>query len=466
MPPADAAQDAPGAGLSAACLLAVALLTVAHMFSPARELVWALGAAAGLFLAREYRRVPRGILRISLALGLLSAALLAFSPTPAESLARGIAIGGLLTSLVGAVSLLARAALRSDRSRVVAAYLLAQGSRRRYAGFTLACQLFGGLLGLAGVSMLMDMAARDDTAAVEERLSLFLAITRSFAAATLWSPMFSNVSILLVLYPGLDWFAVVPLSLGLAGAVVAIGLGLDLWRQRGQPARPGRAPGGEPLARSLLPMLAAMGGFLGLVLALARSLHIAVAGAIVLLTPLAALGLNLLQAPSGRRRQHALADLRADYFKLPTLAGETMLFMAAGCGGTVIASAIPPAWTAVVGGLIAGNPVLACLALMSTVVLLAFLAVHPVLSAVLIASCFPPALLGLPMLPHLAAILVGWAVAGAVTPFSMVALMASRYSGFSIYAISVRANHWFAVLCMGSAALALGGLAALGHAAH
>jgi hypothetical protein len=58
--------------------------------------------------------------------------------------------------------------------------------------------------------------------------------------------------------------------------------------------------------------------------------------------------------------------------------------------------------------------------------------------------------------PHLAAILVGWAIATCSTPFSMMALMTSRYSGFSIYAVSVRVNHVFALVCLGIAALTLG----------
>jgi hypothetical protein len=84
-----------------------------------------------------------------------------------------------------------------------------------------------------------------------------------------------------------------------------------------------------------------------------------------------------------------------------------------------------------------------------------------VLSAVLVASSFPPAMLHLPPLPHLAAILVGWAVAGAFTPFSMVNLMASRYAGIPVLAISTRANHVFALLCLSLGALALGGISLL-----
>lgn len=100
---------------------------------------------------------------------------------------------------------------------------------------------------------------------------------------------------------------------------------------------------------------------------------------------------------------------------------------------------------------------------MLSVVALSFMAVHPVLSVVFVATCFPPALVGLPVAPHVLSILVGWSVSGTVSPFSMLSLMASRHAGVSVYAVSLRANHRFALLCGVVAALALGLLATPWH---
>jgi hypothetical protein len=439
-----------------ACLIMVAHGTLAHLFWPQSGAVWVTGAAAALFLLLERRRIPRSIRRVSLAVGTASLLVLPFSSAPIASLAKGVAIGGLMVSLVSSVSLLARAALHSPHTRVVAQHLLASGMRSRYAWFSMASQLFGGLLGMAGVTLLLQMAARGEFAVEEDRLAMFAAINRSFAAATLWSPMVSNLAILVALYPGLNWFTIVPLTLGLAAGAVLIGTALDLWRLRGRSAP---APATRPdtaLHRALLPMIAAMAGFLGAVMLLAQALHIAVVGAIVILIPPAVLALHRAQAKGRHRLGQAVALLNADVIALPALAGEVALFMVAGCGGTIIASAVPAAWTGAIGSALSHSPVLACLALMLTIIGLAFMAVHPVLSAVLVASSLPPGVLHLAPVPHLAAILVGWAIATCSTPFSMMALMTSRYSGFSIYAVSVRVNHVFALVCLGIAALTLG----------
>jgi len=447
-------------------LALMALLTVIHLLEPLPALVWGAAGCAAVFLALEHRHVPPSIRRPSLLLCVLALALVAFTHVPLESLRRGIAIGALMASLISSVTLLARAVLRSKGSQALAAHLLRQQAPARCASFALACQLFGGLLGLAGVSMLLEIASRSD-AADPERLPVFAAIMRSFSAATLWSPMFSNVSILLALYPGLTWFSLLPLCVGMAAATVAMVLAMDWLRLRGRRAPPAAARGAAQDARALrelLPMLGCMGGFLALVVLLGWLLHIAVAGAIVLLVPFAALAVNALQAPPGARRlRTGLQELRADVGRLPLLAGEVALFMAAGCSGTVIASAVPTAWTQAVAQWVQPYPVLACAALMLSVVMLSFMAVHPVLSVVFVATCFPPVLVGLPVAPHVLSILVGWSVSGTVSPFSMLSLMASRYAGVSIYAVSIRANHRFALLCALIAAVALGLLATPWH---
>jgi hypothetical protein len=143
------------------------------------------------------------------------------------------------------------------------------------------------------------------------------------------------------------------------------------------------------------------------------------------------------------------------------MSGEVMLFLASACAGTVMASAIPPAWTAAVGQLVGASPFLGSLFLASSIVLLSATAIHPMLSAVLIASSFTPQLLGLPVIAHLCAVLVGWGLAIIVTPFSVLSLMASRFSGIPLLAISLRANLVFVALSLLLSTLVLGAITTL-----
>lgn len=444
---------------SALLLVAMMAGTLFNLFHPHPGAVALVGVAAAVFLLRERWRLPPSIRRVSLALGAITLLLLPFAASPGESLSRGVAIGGLMASIIASVTLMARAALAAPQTGVVASHLLATGMRSRYLLVSLACQLFGGLMGLAGVSMLMDMASKGEVLVEEDRLSMLAAIMRSFAAATMWSPMFSNVTILLALYPGLTWATVVPLCLALAGCSIVLGSLLDMRRLRHRRLASPRPLPRAALYRALVPMLVAMAVFLAAVIALAHALQVAVVAGIVLLIPLAVLVLHALQAEGPARLKQSRQRLREDYQKLPALAGEVALFMAAGCGGTVIASVIPAAWTSAIGTVLATSPFLACFALMAIIIGLAFLAVHPVLSVVLVGTALPPAMVGLPVTVHMAAILVSWGVASYATPFSMIALMAHRYSGYSVTAVTVNLNRGFAVIYLGLAILFLGTIA-------
>jgi hypothetical protein len=455
-PPAPEAQQATRSTL---LLVAMMVGTLFNLFHPHPGAVALVGVAAGVFLMRERGRLPPSIRRVALALGVITLVLLPFAQSPGQSLSKGVAIGGLMASIISSVTLMARAALAAPQTGVVARHLLATGMRSRYLLVSLACQLFGGLMGLAGVSMLMDMATKGEVQVEEDRLSMLAAIMRSFAAATMWSPMFSNVTILLALYPGLTWATVVPLCLAMAACSIVLGSLLEMRRLRHRTLTPALAMPRAPLYRALLPMLLAMAIFLAAVIALAHALQVAVVAGIVLLIPLAVLVLHALQARGPARLTQARQRLREDYLKLPALAGEVALFMAAGCGGTVIASVIPAAWTIAIGTVLATSPFLACFALIAIVIALAFLAVHPVLTVVLVGTALPPAMVGLPVPVHMSAILVAWGVASYATPFSMIALMANRYSGYSVATVTVYLNRGFAVIYLGLAILFLGTIA-------
>ncbi|MBP0640068.1 hypothetical protein J8I34_32915, partial [Cupriavidus sp. AcVe19-6a] len=78
------------------------------------------------------------------------------------------------------------------------------------------------------------------------------------------------------------------------------------------------------------------------------------------------------------------------------------------------------------------------------------------LSAILVGSSLSPMLLNLPSLVHVCTVLVGWGLAIIVTPFSVISVMAARFSGIPTLVISLRANLAFVLVSIGSAALVLG----------
>lgn len=461
-----------GAGLCAWLVpwLMLAILVLALVDAAQRTPGWPLAGLAGasaLFLALEGRHASAAVRRSSLVLVAITLCLLPWIDAPLQALQRGVRIGGLIASLLVTVNLLSRVALRMPQVRAVVGGLYRLPAQRRYLGLTVASQFFGGLLGLAGIAMMMEMAAREADLTGAEKLSAFSAIARGYAAVSLWSPIYSNMGIALALYGGLDWVGVLPYVLAVSALLMGLGLLVEHCGRRGPAAEPANAPQ-QPvlheaaLLRLALPVLAAMLCFLGFMVLASRLLALPISSVIIASTPVAAWVLSVaLAAPGHQRLAQGTRMLGKDFLGFRTMVGEVMMFFASGCAGTVIASAIPAAWTDTVGLWVAGAPVLGCLFVSGAIVLLSATAIHPMLSAVLVGSSFSPLLLGLPLVAHLCALLTGWGLAIIVTPFSVLSLMASRHSGIPILTISLRANLSFVLLAIAVSALLLGGMASL-----
>ncbi len=446
-------------------LAAIPMSALVHGLTSSQWSVWATAVFAAILVLIEWRRIAGGVLRASIALLCITLALLPFAATPFLSVERGLQMGGIIASLILTVTLLSRAALRSEAIHTVMPYLFALTNRRKYVALSVACQLFGGMLGLAGVSMLMELAAKDRAATREDRISTFAAITRGYAGASLWSPMFSNISIMIAMYPGANWIMVLPLAMLVALATILIGTALQKSVPVTVPVRQLDATSSSirTIAHRALPIVASMTSFLAFVVGTSHFLKIQVSTVIVVISPMAAWGLNLAFSRAKNRLIFGSKLFIQDFRVLKQLVGEVLLFMVSGCAGTVIADAIPRVWTAPIGIALSQYPVVACLFLTCSVILLSCAAVHPLLSAILIATCFPSDVMGLPLLPHLCAILVGWAMAVILTPFSMVSLMASRFSGIPILIISMRSNLLFASTSVLASSFLLGGISIFLH---
>lgn len=446
----------------AGAMAAIPLLTILDQVF---KWPWAIGlmAIASLsFIALQGKYASAGIRRTTVILMLITLCLSPWIDAPLKAIGNGLRIGCLIASLLITVNLLSRAALRVHRVREVVSDLYQLPDGQRYLGLTVGSQFFGGLLGLAGITMMMEMAARQGEIPHEEKISSFSAISRGYAALSLWSPMYSNMSIVLAIYNGPDWAAVLPYVLAVSALLMALGVMLEKFQHRSRKRYHGTpVHTGPNRLWAALPVIAAMLLFLTFMVLTSQLLDLPISAVIIPSAPIAAWLLNVVLARANRQRSRIAAGTQVlcqDFLSFQSMVGEVMLFIASGCAGTVMASAIPAAWTAVIGQLVSVSPILGSLFLSTSIILLSSTAIHPMLSAVLVASSFTPQLLGLPVIAHLCAVLVGWGLAIIITPFSVLSLMASRYSGIPILTISLRANLWFASLSVLSSALVLGGL--------
>lgn len=436
---------------------AIVVATGVDMVWPSHTAVGLLALVSLVFVLLAPRSGAPGIRRTAWVLAFLALALLPAVEAPWARLEQGVRIGGLISSILLSVSLLSRAAQRVVLLRRMVTSLLDVPRARRGLPLVVATQLFGGFLGFAGIAMLMESASQLAYEDGDDRLDCFKGISRGFAAANLWSPMYSNVSILLALSPGLAWGRVFPLALLLGVAVLGLTLLLDRVAHGPAGARPAGAAGLFGPLRAGWPVFAFMFLFLLLAVGASGIGHLPVAALILVMAPAGALLLALFMEPQRQRPSQALHRLVSDFRGFHVMAGEIRLLMASGCAGTVVAAAIPAAWTAPVATFLQPYPVLACIFLPLTVVLLSCTSVHPMLSGIVVASAFPAASLGLSPTTQVLAVLGGLGLAVTTTPFSVVSLTASRLSGLPLMAVSLRANLGFTALSLLLLGVVLGG---------
>lgn len=422
----------------------VAALTLWRTLGGPPWLVAGIATASLILIVAEFAHLPAGIRRMAAGLVALSAIALPFAQAPLQSLSRGIFLGGLLTSLVGAVTLIARCCYRSEHLRALGERLAALPPRRRFFAFTMASQAFSAMLSLAGTNLLFITGIKPDEQGDQAAL-VATAITRGFSAAIFWSPMFGNMAILLALYPSLGWTQVFPLGLLMAQLSILVSMLMQRTRVSEGPAGDIAAPE-RPGIASLAPLLASIALFFAMVLTTSTQLHIPITAAIVLCAFPAAYVLLVAMSAGPHRWCVGARKLAQEIRQYPSVVSEATLFMAAGCSGTILAAAFPANWAALLGGWLTGSPLMGICALMLGLMVLSVVGIHPVLTAVFLASTFTPAQLALPPIVHFCAVLTGWGLAASLTPFSVLSMMASRYSRLSIYRVSFGENWAFAAV--------------------
>jgi hypothetical protein len=430
--------------LSVLVLIAV---TLARAFGGPSWLFMVAGVAAMALIISGYRQINSRLRTTSFILFGIAALTMPFARAPVAALERGIFIAALLISVTCSVMLIARCAMHSHRIGFIGAGLRERQGTRRYLSFTLASQFFSGILGLAGANLMFVMAAPSTEGLSESRTATVVAVGRGFAAASCWSPVFGNMAILLALYPSLSWLQVFPVGLAIGQVTIVVGALMNL-----AAASPGNAVRDDgpvtPMAtllRSSLPLLISLLSLLALIMTTSFLLHIVISAAIVLLAPLVSLLFNAAVGRPGHRVADGLRGLRGAMDNFGALASEALLFMAAGCAGSILADAFPSSWISAIGAALSGHAFFALAFLVSAIIVTALAGVHPVLSAVFLASSLPPQVVGLPPLTHMAAILAGWGLSANMTPFSVASLTASRYAGIGLGEISFGRNWRFAL---------------------
>ncbi len=415
--------------LAGPLMLTMTLLAILHGLMPQLplHLAGAVGWAGALLLLPKVGRHQRWQAIAMIVVGVTG---LAWAGLQGGEMRLGHAISGhamLLTMLV-AVSFVRLVALpRSDQDE-----RLPRG-RGEIWRTLLGVHLFGAAINFTALSIMGDRLA------LHRQLSLPQAqvLARGFSAAAHWSPFFAAMAVALSNAPGSSLGSMAPV--GIAVAAVALGLGgLLLLRQPESGQFHGYPMHFDAL---MVPALLTVGVLL---------VHwlfpvIPILAVIALLALSVTVGLLLVRPESGRARR--LGGHVVD--GLPRMAGELVLFLAAGVLAAGVASAIATSYPNL--AVATFGPTEATVLLLAMTVA-SLVGIHPVITIAVAGGALGPWVAD----PNLLGItfLMAWAVGVVVSPFSVLQITLQGRYGIGPLRM-IRANAFYVLLLLVVDAIAL-----------
>ena len=403
-------------------MLAMTLLAILHGLIPRLplHLAGAVGWAGALLLLPKVGRHQRWQAIAMIVVGMTG---LAWAGLHGGDMRLGHAISGhamLLTMLV-AVSFVRLVALpRSDQDE-----RLPRG-RGEIWRTLLGVHLFGAAINFTALSIMGDRLA------LHRQLSLPQAqvLARGFSAAAHWSPFFAAMAVALTNAPGSSLGTLAPV--GIVVAVIALGLGGLLLT-----LRPGSGQFyGYPMHFDALMVPALL--TVGVLLVHWLFPVIPILAVIALLALSVTVGLLLVRPESSRARR--LGGHVVD--GLPRMAGELVLFLAAGVLAAGVASAIATSYPDL--AVATFGPTEATVLLLAMTVA-SLVGIHPVITIAVAGGALGPWVAD----PNLLGItfLMAWAVGVVVSPFSVLQITLQGRYGIGPLRM-IRANAFYVLLLL------------------
>jgi hypothetical protein len=428
------------APISSWAFLAMSLLTILGAFWHDDALVLLSAALIVLYVAIEFRRIPRlqqvsGAILIAVGLG---AAIYAgqMQSVAFDALSRS----RTFLLLFFAVSWLQFPVTESPSLQAARATLVSQPPGRRFWFIAFGAHVLGSTLNMAGIQLLSDVVKPGTPPTLQRRLGL--ALMQGFTSASCWTPFYIAMVVVLVAVPSVSWSEIAPI--GIVGSLLIVGSGWSYDRLFAD-----RGGGGAPAAAVPIPRRAAwrtaalLAALIGIVIGAIEIVGTSIPVTLGIVGPPFAL---IWQAAirHARGRSTEIAALTAVDLAgrvvghLASLRNETLVFVAANLFGVGLASAIPAENLSAALNAVVPWPDAKIVLLVAVFVACGFAGLHPVIVVIFISSVLPPALLGLPDWITALVYVCSWGMSTMVSPFSGTTLFMARATGVPGHVIGWR----------------------------
>lgn len=341
---------------------------------------------------------------------------------------------------------LRHAALSSDAIARCGRHLASQPPGRRYIALTSGGHLFGLMLSYGSISLLGGMASANAANEPDPNIRklrikrMLLATQRGFVSTLAWSPLAFSFAVSTSIISGSSWGGAV--LYGVVSAFLLAGLGWLMDHSVKPPVTSNRRPDIEGSPRDIIPLAVLLAVIMGSVGVMQWLSGVRMVGVVLLAVPLISILWVTIQAmisgdlslakESGRQYiDDVIPSYRSEVVLLSMAAfigtlGGSLLVPLLGDSGQVLHGL--PGWTILVG-------------LVWLVPLSGLFGMNPVLSVTLFAPLLPdPAMLHIDPDILVVAITAGWALGGAISPFTATTLIVGMLGKVSAWHVGLRWN--------------------------
>ena len=438
-------------------LVGITILTILHEWQPTLPFAavnsMLVVLVTGLFATRV-RGTRLVFIAVAVVLTLMTISTL---PDWLERVEKALGTAAFIGAFFCALNTLRNAAGTSPAIEKCGVFLAQQPPGKRYAALTVGTQAFALLLNYGAIALLGSLAMASASKEPNEEIRahrirrMLLAIQRGFIATLPWSPLSFAVVITTTVIPGATWAAGFWPCMITGIIVSGIGWSMDaIFKPRLSSTAPVPVRAhvdGSWL--SLFPLLL----LLGILGSLAGVLHwisgVRVAGIVLTVVPLIALGWIAWQArydsPLRSLAQRAQSYIHTD---LPAFRGELTLLMMAGYIGTMGGMLLLPVVSAAGVDLSSIPAWVILVSLVWLIPLTGQIGMNPILAVSLFAPLLPHAAsMGVEPTAIMVAITAGWSLSGACSPFTATTMLIGSFANISAAQVGLRWNGAYTLVC-------------------
>jgi hypothetical protein len=371
-----------------------------------------------------------------------------------DTVQRALATSAFIAAFYIALSTLRSAAETSRAIREGGLFLALQPPGWRYLALTVGGQLFALILNYGSIALLGSLATSSAAAEPDPEIRrhrtrrMLLAIQRAFISTLSWSPLAFSIAITTSLVPGTQWSDIVLPGLVTSFILAGTGWALDSIFKPRLNRRP--APVQDTGSwKSLLPLFLLFALLATLIGSLRPFTHVRIIDLILTVVPFVSIGWLAIQSLVDDGAPRLGKRLKGYVLReLPGFRGELTLLMMAGYIGTVGA---PLVSRMLAGAGIDFTLIPAWLLLVSLVWLIPVagqIGMNPILAITLALPVIPPPeVLGVPPTALVVAVVAGWALTGANSPFTATTLLIGSFGKISAWRVGWVWNGFYSLVC-------------------